>query len=184
MVEKKSIQSLAELAQAVGWRKVADDKGFRSYEYKKDVSRSESVTYLLRIFDEQNSEDFYQTLFIINNVLPRPLKKKIRKITRRLKPDDMPNVIDVIKFAIDEHKKKTTYSKLKNYGLILNVDIEKLGYFEEYETSRRKELEILAKIEAHLPMELAPEVGKIKKIEYKMAYIRTHSHSFEDWNLC
>ena len=128
----------------------------------------------------KNSEDFYQTLFIINNVLPRPLKKKIRKITRRLKPDDMPNVIDVIKFAIDEHKKKTTYSKLKNYGLILNVDIEKLGYFEEYETSRRKELEILAKIEAHLPMELAPEVGKIKKIEYKIAYIRTHSHSFED----
>ena len=174
MIEQKSVHSLVELATAIGWKKVAEDKDFTSYEYKKDVSRSESVTYLLRIFEHQESEDFYQTLFIINNVLPRELKKKIKKITKKIKPDEIAGVVEVIKFAIDEHKKKTTYTMLEQYGKMLGVDIEKLGYGFEYETSRRKELEILAKIEAKLPMELAPEVGKIKKIEYKMAFVRTH----------
>ena len=173
MIEQKSVQGLVELATAIGWKKVAEDKDFTSYEYKKDVSRSESVTYLLRIFDNQESEDFYQTLFIINNVLPRELKKKVKKITKKIKPDEIAGVVEVIKFAIDEHKKKTTYTLLQQYGKMLGVDIEKLGYAFEYETSRRKELEILAKIEANLPMELAPEVGKIKKIEYNMASVRT-----------
>lgn len=180
MVEQKSIQSLVELAYAIGWQKVADDKGFVSFEYKKDVSKSESVTYLLRIFDEQTNEDFFQTLFLINNVLPRSLKKIIKKITKKIKPEDIAGVVDVIKFAIDEYKKKTTYAKLKNYGKMLGVDIEKLGYEEEYETSHRKEMEILAKIEAHLPMELAPEVGTIRKIDYKMAYVRTHKPQNDD----
>ena len=85
MIEQKSVHSLVELATAIGWKKVAEDKDFTSYEYKKDVSRSESVTYLLRIFEHQESEDFYQTLFIINNVLPRELKKKIKKITKKIK---------------------------------------------------------------------------------------------------
>lgn len=174
MVEEKSIQSLIELAEAIGWKRVADDKGFISYEYKKDVSRTESVTYLLRIFEQQTNEDFFQTLFIINNVLPNELKKKVKKITKKIKPEDIAGVVEVLKFAIDEHKKKTTYTKLKNYGEMLGVDIEKLGYTEEYETSRRKELEILAKIESKLPMELAPEVAKIRKIDYKVAYVRTH----------
>ena len=174
MVEQKSIQSLVELAEAIGWKRVADDKGFSSFEYKKDMSRTESVTYLLRIFDEQTKEDFFQTLFIINNVLPKALKAKVKKITRRIKPEEIAGVVEVLKFAIDEHKKKTTFAKLREYGKMLGVDIEKLGYEEEYETSRRKELEILAKIEANLPMELAPEVGKIRKIDYKMAYVRTH----------
>lgn len=174
MVEKKSIESLVDLALTIGWTKVADDKGFTSYEYKKDVSRTESVTYLLRVFDEETSEDFFQTLFIINNVLPLELKKKVKKITKKLKPDDLPGVVDVLKFAIEEHKKKTTYAKLLEYGKMVGVDIAELGYKPEYETSRRKEFEIVAKIESKLPMELAPEVGKIRKIDYKIAYVRTH----------
>ena len=180
MIDQKSILSLVDLAQTIGWVKVADDKGFTSYEYKKDVSRTESVTYLLRIFDSQNTEDFFQTLFIINNVLPISLKKKVKKITKKIKPENIAGVIDVLKFAINEHKKKTTFSKLKSYGLLLGVDIEKLGFTFEYETSRRKELEILAKIEANLPMELAPQIGKIRKIDYKIAYLRTHRSNVED----
>ena len=180
MVEKKSIESLVDLALTIGWKKVADDKGFKSFEYKKDVSRSESVTYLLRVFDEETNEDFFQTLFIVNNVLPSELKKKVKKITKKLKPEDMPAVVEVLKFAIDEHKKKTVYAKLVEYGDMLGVDILSLGYLPEYETSRRKELEILAKIEAKLPMELAPEVAKIRKIDYKMAYIRTHKVQNDD----
>ena len=180
MVEQKSIQSLVELAEAIGWKRVAQDKEFTSYEYKKDVSRSESVTYLLRIFDKMESEDFYATLFIINNVLPKSLKKKIKKITKHIQPDEIAGVVEVIKFAIDEHKKKTVYAKLDAYGKMLGVDIEKFGYAPEYETNKRRAAEIVAKIERALPMEMAPEVGKIKKIEYKMAYVRTHKTATEE----
>lgn len=165
----KAVLNLKQFAEVVGWNKVADDKGFTSYDFRKDLSKREAVTFLLKIFDNLNEKDFYQTLFVIKSVLPKKLRRKVDKITKNVKPENIAGVIEILRFAIEEHKSKTTFFRLKKYGEEVGVDIEKQGFLFEYELTKKQEQEILAAIETKIPMNIAPKIGKIKKIEYKIA---------------
>ena len=60
---------------------------------------------------------------------------------------------------------------LKEYGALLGVDIEMKFPFE-YVLKKKKRSEILSYVEFYLPMEMAPLVGKIRKTEYKISYLK------------
>ena len=54
----------------------------------------------------------------------------------------------------------------------MGVDIEKYGYYFTYKLTKSNYGKILALIESKLSVEEAPIVGKIKKIEYKIGYMK------------
>jgi hypothetical protein len=55
------------------------------------------------------------------------------------------------------------------------VDIEEQGYKFCYDMPKAQKRKILSLIECNLPVELAPTLGKIKKIDYKIGYIKQNS---------
>ena len=61
---------------------------------------------------------------------------------------------------------------LKEYADIVGVDIEKHGYYFTYKMSKGTYSKILALIESKLSVEDALVVGKIRKIEYKIGYVK------------
>ena len=82
--------------------------------------------------------------------------------------------------TIEEYRKATDFTKLEEYGKLLGVDIYSLGYSFEYKLKKYKRSEILSQIEVHLPMELAPILGKIRKLDYKIAYIKNNKIKAEE----
>lgn len=169
----KASVSLKNLALSIGWKLVNEDKGFSTYEYEVHISRYENDSYIIRILDEPNNLEVYEILLALIKVLPYRLRKKISKLTFKFKAEDFANFAEVAVFTVDEYKKATEYSKLMEYGKLLGVKIEEKFPFE-YKLKKQKRAEILSYIEINLPIEQAPIVGKIKKIEYKMAYVKNN----------
>lgn len=166
-------KGLKEIAKVIGWELITEDKGFSTYEFEIEESKHEHLAYVVRILDDPNELELIEILLTLTKVLPFKLKCKINRLINRLKIEDLINTMELICFTIDEYKKKTQYAKLSAYGMLLGVDIEKSGYKFEYKLKRGKKAEILSQIEIALPMEVAPMLGKIKNIDYKIAYIKS-----------
>ena len=165
--------TLNELATKVGFEVVNVDDGFINYEYNEKVSGVESISYIIKVMDKAPKDKELLTFEAIINVLPKKLKKKIYKLVKHSDVAEEKN-LELVMFAIDEFKAKSDFCKLKEYGLILGVDIEKLGYSFTYNLNKKEYNDILAKIEQALPMEYAPVLGKIKKIDYKIGYVKNN----------
>ena len=166
--------TLNELATKVGFEVVNVDDGFTNYEYTDNVSGVESVSYIVKILDKAPTDKALLTFEAIINVLPKKLRKKIFKLVKKSDVSKDEKSIELAMFAIDEYKTKSDYCKLKEYGLLLGVNIEELGYGFKYNLNRKEYNDILAKIEQALPMEYAPVLGKIKKIDYKIGYVKNN----------
>lgn len=166
------VTQFKDLARIIGWELITEDKGFSTYEFEIEESKYEHLAYVVRILDDPNELEIIEILLTLTKVLPIKLKCKVNKLIRRLKLEDIVNTIELIGFTIEEYKKQTKYAKLREYGRLLGINIEELGYKFDYRLKRPKKAEILSKIEIKLPMELAPVLGKIKNIDYKIAYIK------------
>lgn len=165
-------KSLKDLASIIGWKLVNDDQGFSTYEYTQKQNKYEKLSHIVKISDEIEDDEMYEIWLALKSVLPKKLQKKLNKITHNVEPNNISTVIEVINFTIDEYKSKTTYSKVKEYGRYLGVNIEELGYDFEYEMPKNTELELVSQIETNLPIEIAPIIGKMKKIDYKIGYVK------------
>lgn len=165
---------LNELATKVGFEVVNVDDDFINYEFSQRVSGVETISYIIKVEDNATEESAKLTFEAIVNVLPKKLKRKIQKLVKKSDVSSDEKSLELVMFAIDEYKAKCDYNRLKEYGLLLGVDIEALGYYFTYNLSSKDYKAILAKIEQALPMEYAPVLGKIKKIEYKIGYIKNN----------
>ena len=165
--------SLHDLAIAVGFEVVNVDDGFTNYEFTQKISGVEHISYLIKVMDKPCKEKFQLTFDAIVNVLPRNLKKRIYKLVKHSKLDQDEKALELVLFAVEEFKIKSDYTKLKEYGYLLNVDIESLGYYFTYNLTKKDIKKIISKIEQAVPMEHAAAIGKIKKIDYKIGYVRT-----------
>ena len=172
--------SLHEIASIVGFEEVNVDEGFTNYEYTVQMASFESLSYLITIKESLSFEETKATLYAIIDVLPVKLRKKLHKLTKRFDKNNKDNVLDLVYYSIEEFKSKTAYQKLYTYGRLVGVDISKNGYLFEYEMPKKKQKQILAFIESSLPLELAPVLGKIKKIEYKIGFIKNKKQKQEN----
>lgn len=163
---------LKDLAKTIGWKLVNDDKGFSIYEYDINLSRYEKLSYIVRILENPDEFEVYEILMTLIKVLPKKLKKKLKKLVSKFKVSDIKNMLEVAVFTVDEYKNATDYAKLKEYGQILGVNIEEKGYKFEYNLKKNKKAEIMSVVELNLPMELAPTLGKLKKLDYKIAFVK------------
>ena len=166
--------NLHELATRVGFEVVNVDDGFVNYEFNERISGVESVSYIIKVVDDANSEKARMTFDAIVNVLPKKLKKRIYKLVKHSDVSADEKAIELVMFAIDEYKAKCDYNKLKEYGALFGLDIEKMGYPFTYILSKKDMTSIIAKIEQEVPMEFAPTLGKIKKIDYKIGYVKNN----------
>ena len=169
-----------DLAQVIGWELITEDKGFSTYEFEIEESKFEHIAYIVRILDDPNELEMVEILLTLTKVLPFKLRCKVNKLIDKLKMENLTNTIELIGFTIEEYKKQTPFSKLREYGALLGVNIESLGYKFEYRLKRRRRAEILSQIEISLPMELAPVLGKIKKLDYKIAYIKNRKRRMNE----
>ena len=73
------------------------------------------------------------------------LDKKENRVRKLIKNSDVSEEksIELVMFAVDEFKAKSDYSKLKEYGELLGVDIEKLGFYYRYYLNKKEYNEIL-----------------------------------------
>lgn len=163
---------LHELATVVGFEVVNVDDNFINYEFNEKLSNIESISYIIQVADNMPKDKYILTFEAIIDVLPKKFRKRIYKLVKHsdIYEDDKSN--ELVLFAINEYRANCDYNKLKEYGTLLNVDIEKLGYNFTYNLGKKEKKSIMAKIEQKLPMELAPVIGNIKKIEYKIGYIK------------
>ena len=164
--------NLHEIASLVGFEVVNVDEGFINYEYNMQLSGFESLSFLITIKDKLAFAEIKTTLYAIIDVLPKHLKKKIYKLTKKFDKNNQENILDLVYYSIEEYRLKTAYNKLNEYAMLVGVDLEKSGYYFEYEMSKKKQKQILAFIENSLPLELAPVLGKIKKIDYKIGFMK------------
>lgn len=171
---KSTSQCLKELASVIGWSPVNEDKGFCIFEYEVHVSKHENDLFIVRILDEPNELETRELLSAILKVLPYKLRKKTNKLLSKFKMEDFSNLTEVVSFTIDEYRKSTEFAKLQEYGRLLGVKIDELGYKFEYKLKKNTRSEILSQIEIKLPMEIAPVLGKIRKLDYKIAYIKNN----------
>ena len=169
---KKPSECLKELAKVIGWRLVNEDNGFCIFEYEINVSKHEHDLYIVRILDEPNELETRELLSAILKVLPYKLRRKANKLLSKLKMEDFNNLTEIVCFTIEEYKKATDYAKLEVYGKLLGVSLEEKGYKFEYKLKKNTRSEILSQIEVKLPMEIAPVLGKIRKLDYKIAYVK------------
>lgn len=163
---------LHKLALIVGFEVVCVDDDYTNYEYMIRLRDIESMSYILKIKNEIAYSDVDNILQSIIIVLPSELRRKIRKLVRKKDEKNIENIVDLLCYTISEYKAKTRYSVLKEYADIVGVDIEKHGYYFTYKMSKSTYSKILALIESKLSVEHALVVGKIKKIEYKIGYVK------------
>ncbi len=163
---------LHKLALIVGFEVVCVDDDFTNYEYMIRIRDIESMSYILKIKNEIEYPDVDNILQSIIIVLPSELRRKIKKLMRKKDEKNIENIVDLLCYTISEFKAKTKYSVLKAYADVVGVDIQKFGYYFTYKMSKNTYRKILSLIESVLPVEDALVVGKIKKIEYKIGYIR------------
>ena len=163
---------LHELATAVGFEIVNVDDGFINYEFNEKISNIENVSYIVQVADSMPKEKYLLTFEAIVDVLPKKFRKRIYKIIKHTDIFEDEKINEVLLFAINEYRLHCPYNKLKEYGGLLDIDIEKLGYNFTYNLSKKDAKALLAKIEQALPMELSPVLGNIKKIDYKIGYLK------------
>ena len=163
---------LHNLALTVGFEVVCVDDDYTNYEYMIALRDIESMSYVLKIKNKIAYSDVENILQSIILVLPTRLRLKIKRLARKRDENNIDNIIDLLCFTISEYKSKTKYSLLKEYGDLVGVDIEKYGYYFNYKMSNKKYYEILALIESKLELDDALILGKIKKIEYKIGYMK------------
>jgi len=168
------IYNLHNLASTIGWEIVNVDEGFINYEYIVRLGQVESLSYIVRISENPAPEYFSQTFEALIEVLPRKLQKKLHKL---IKHSNVKESLEIIIFTVEEYKQKTDFYKLYNYGQLLGIDLYKEGYNFEYVLSKKQKVKILSRIESEVPMELAPVLGKIKKLDYKIGYLKNKSLS-------
>ena len=165
---------LHELALTVGFEVVCVDEDYTNYEYMIRIRDIESMSYVLQIKNHIEFLDVDNILQSIIIVLPADLRKKIKKLTKKTDENNIDNIIDLLCFTVEEYKSKTKYNLLKEYATLVGVDLEDNGYYFTYKMSNKKYKEIMALIESKLSIDVAPIIGKIKKIEYKIGYMKQH----------
>ncbi len=163
---------LHKLALTVGFEVVCVDDDYTDYEYMVALRDIESMSYVLKIKNKIAYDDVENILQSIILVLPTRLRLKIKRLARKRDEGNIDNIIDLLCFTISEYRNKTKYCQLKEYGDLVGVDIEKQGYYFTYKLSNKKYYEILAFIESKLELDDALILGKIKKIEYKIGYMK------------
>lgn len=165
---------LHELALTVGFEVVCVDDDYTSYEYMIRIRDIESMSYVLQIKNHIEFLDVDNILQSIIIVLPTDLRRKIRKLTKKTDENNIDNIIDLLCFTVEEYKSKTKYNLLKEYAELVGVKLEDYGYYFTYKMSNKKYKAIMALIESKLSIDVAPIIGKIKKIEYKIGYMKQH----------
>lgn len=163
---------LHKLALTVGFEVVCVDDDYTNYEYMVRLRDIESMSYILKIKNDISFLDVDNILQSIIVVLPNKLRLKVKKLTRKRDEGNIDNVIDLLCYTISEYKAKTKYSLLKEYGELAGIDIEKYGYYFTYTMPKKRYLKILSLIESKLDIADALVVGKIRKIEYKIGYLK------------
>lgn len=163
---------LHKLALTVGFEVVCVDDDYTNYEYMIRLHEIESMSYILKIKNEITYSDVDGILQSIVIVLPIKLRRKIKKLCRKKDENNIENIVDLLCYTISEYKSKTKYSLLKEYADQVGVDIEKHGYYFTYKMSKTTYRKILSLIESKLSVDEAPVVGKIRKIEYKIGYVK------------
>ena len=163
---------LHKLALTVGFEVVCVDDDYTNYEYMIRIKDIESMSYVLKIKNEILFTDVENILQSIIIVLPKELRSKIKRLARKKDESNIDNIIDLLCFTISEFKNKTKYSLLKEYGDLVGLNIEDYGYYFTFNLPKKKARAIMALIESKLSVEEAPIVGKIKKIEYKIGYMK------------
>ena len=166
------VYNLHNLASTIGWEIVNLDEGFINYEYIVRTGEIESLSYIVRISENPAPEYFSQTFEALIEVLPKKLQKKLHKL---IKHSSVKESLEIIIFTVEEYKQKTDFYKLHTYGQLLGIDLLKEGYTFGYVLSKKEKIKILSRIESELPMELAPILGKIKKLDYKIGYLKNRS---------
>lgn len=166
--------NLHKLAQIVGWVPLYVDEEYTSYEYIQRVKRIENLCHVLKLYDKLTYTNYLSTFDTIISVLPRDLVKKIKKLTKRSDPENINSLIDLVCYEVEEYRNKTDYNKLYTYGNLVGVDISQSGYDFCYVMPKNIMRNILSFIESKLPINLAPVLGKIKKLDYKIGYIKQH----------
>lgn len=164
--------NLHNLASTIGWEVVNVDEGFINYEYVLKTGDVGSLSYIVRISENNSDAYFNETFEALIQILPKKFQKKLHKLIKSSKVKDS---LEVIIFAIEEYRQKTDFNKLYTYGLLLGVDLYKEGYIFQYQLTKKDKIKILSRIENELPMELAPVLGKMKKLEYKIGYLKNRN---------
>lgn len=167
---------LHKLAIAVGFEIVCVDDDCTNYEYMVRLKEIESISYILKLKNEFEYSEVDDVISSIIIVLPKKLKRRLKKLMRKRDENNIDNIIDLLCFTITEYKNKTKYSMLKEYGELLGINIEDYGYYFTYKLSKKKYLKIIALVESKLSVEDAPVIGKIKNLEYKIGYIKQHKN--------
>ncbi|MBQ8451623.1 MAG: hypothetical protein IJ538_02475 [Clostridia bacterium] len=168
---------LHKLALTVGFEVVCVDDDFTNYEYMVRIRDIESMSYVLKIKNHIEYSDFDNIVSSIVVVLPADLRRKVWKLSRKREESNVDNIVDLLCYTIAEYRSKTSYSLLKEYGDLVGVDIESHGYYFTYNLPKKKYNEILSLIESKLSIEEAPIVGRLKKIEYKIGYMKQSRRS-------
>lgn len=163
---------LHKLALTVGFEVVCVDDDYTNYEYMVRLRDIESMSYILKIKNEIAYADVDNILQSIMIVLPKELKCKVKKLIKKKDEKNIGNIIDLLCYTIAEFRNKTKFSMLKEYGDYVGVDIEKYGYYFTYKMSKATYRKILSLIESKLSIEEAPIIGKIRKLEYKIGYMK------------
>ena len=163
---------LHRVALTVGFEVVCVDENYTDYEYMVRIRDIESMSYILKIKNNIEFSDVDNILQSIIIILPTDLKRKIKKLTRKRDEENIDNIIDLVCYTIEEYKSKTKYSILKEYADLVGINLEDYGYYFDYNLSKKTFIKALALIESKLSVEIAPVVGKMKKIEYKIGYIK------------
>ena len=160
------------MAETVGWVPTYVDEGYTGYEYVENVKNIESLCHVLKLYDDLTYQTYLPTFEAIIEVLPKKLIKKIKKLTKKCDEQNINNVLDLASYEVQEYRLKTTYNKLFEYGCLVGIDISSRGYPFQYEMNKKQKRKILSYIESSLPVELAPKLGKIKKLDYKIGYVK------------
>ena len=163
---------LHKLALTVGFEVVCVDDDYTNYEYMVALRDIESMSYVLKIKNKIAYSDVENILQSIILVLPTRLRLKVKRLARKRDEENIDNIIDLLCFTITEYKNKTKYSVLKEYGDLVGIDIEKHGYYFNYKMQKKKYFDALALIESKLDVDDALVLGNMKKIEYKIGYLK------------
>ncbi len=171
---------LHKFALTVGFEVVCVDDTHTNYEYMVRIRDIESMSYVLQIKNNIEFSDIDEILQSIIIVLPSKLKRKVQKLMKHRDENNIDNIIDLLCYTVTEYRSKTEYSQLKEYGDLVGINIEDFGYYFTYKLSKEKYRKIVSLIESKLSIEQAPIVGRIKKLEYKIGYVKQNIPNSEN----
>ena len=168
-------ERLKTLAKLIGWQEARQEGGVYFLEFVLKVSEYEALKNVLTLSDIDDDVEFLDVLGTIVGVLPKGLKKTIFKLVKHSDLTKKDDLIDLVSFSIEQYKEQSDYTKLSEYANVVGLNLSEMGYSYAYELSKKEKNEILSKIESALPLEILPQVGKMKKIEYKIGFVKTRN---------